>query len=141
MDISPLPTCRRSAVSWKNMADDLQNYVTVTEAAARLGISPLYARILAGAGLLPAHAIGERSGNWTGDCDDAKRAKMWLIDPRPESRDWRTYQEAADALGIERSRIRSLVHHGKLQVIETGDDRLKVVTLASLDARLAEHES
>lgn len=122
------------------MSSDINNYLPVKEAAQRLGISPLYVRILAGSGLLPAHAIGERSGNWTGDCDDAKRAKMWLIDPRPESRDWRTYQEAADALGIERRKVRSLVHAGKLEAIETGDARLRVVKLASLEALLAERE-
>lgn len=123
------------------MADDLQNYVTVNDAAQQLGLSPLYVRILANAGLLPTQAVGERSGEWTGTNTTDRRVKFWLVDPRPEARDWRTYQEAATALGIQRSQIRSHVYHGRLQVIETGDDRLKVVSLASLEALLAKGES
>jgi len=116
------------------MPADLDHYMTVKDAAQVLGVSVLYARILAAKGLLPAKALGERSGAWTGDSDTDRRAKLWLVDPRPESRDWRTYQEVADALGIERSQVRSLVHREQLVAIETGDPRLKVITLASLEA-------
>lgn len=115
------------------MSADIEHYMTVIDAAKVLGVSVLYARILAAKGLLPAKAVGERSsGKWTGNNTTRYRAAIWLVDPRPESRDWRTYQEAADALGIERSQVRSLVHKGSLNAIETGDPRLKVITLRSL---------
>jgi excisionase family DNA binding protein len=127
------------------MGEDIEHYIPVKQAAGVIGVSPLYVRLLAGQGLLPAKAIGERSGDWKGTNASRQRAILYLVDPRPESRNWRTYQEAADALGVERSEVRALVRQGELEVIETGDARLKVVRDSSLrqllDQRQAEGEA